>query len=240
MGGSDALGEKKLILIPLFNLRKVNLFAIVGLVSLVAESEAAASERYRVDGKRLYFNMNIESAEYALEPSLQRPDFAMFGAYILDFPQITTLVLTGRGGDGRVALRLAELIETNQLDVIAQGRCSSACTTLFLAGRNRFLANGASLGFHASTVLSEEERDFYERNRDRRGWKNVFDYVPSVYEFGYSDAMQYVAYFLRRGVDLEFTLHSLSIAPSEIYEPTREQLFKAGVLTSMVAPPDDF
>ena len=229
-----------MILHDVLHHRIVNLFVIFGLASLVVTGEVAASERYRVDGKRLYFNMNIESTEYELEPSLQRSDFALFGAYILDFPQITTLVLTGRGGDGRVALRLAELIENNQLDVIAQGRCSSACTTLFLAGRNRFLANGASLGFHASTVLSEEERDFYERNRGRRGWKDFFDYVPSVYEFGYSDAMQYVTYFLRRGVDLEFTLHSLSVAPSEIYEPTREQLFKAGVLTSIVAPPDDF
>ena len=229
-----------MILHDVLHHRIVNLFVIFGLASLVLASEVAANERYSVDGKRLYLNMNIESAEYELEPSLDWGDIAVFGAYILDFPQITTLVLTGRGGDGRAASRLAEQIENNQLDVVAQGRCNSACTTLFLAGRNRYLADGASLGFHASTVLAEEERDFYERNRARRGWKNVFDYVPSVYEFGYTDAIEKISYYLRRGVDLEFTLHSLSIAPSEIYEPTREQLFKAGVLTSMVAPPDDF
>jgi hypothetical protein len=229
-----------LISTDLLHRRIINIFVIFGLASLVVASEVAANERYSVDGKRLYFNMNIESAEYKLEPSLDWGDAAVFGAYILDFPQITTLVVTGRGGNGRAALRLAEQIEANQLDVVAQGRCSSACTTLLLAGSNRYLADGASLGFHASTVLPAEERDFYEHNRARRGWDDVFDYVPSVYEFGYTDAMQYVTYFLRRGVDLEFTLHSLSIASSEIYEPSREQLFKAGVLTSMTAPPYDF
>ena len=218
--------------------RIVNLFVSFGLASLVLASEVAANERYSVDGERLYFNMESESAEYELLPGLQSADAAVFGAYILDFPEIKTLVISGLGGSAQAAYNIIELIERNQLDVIAQGRCISACSTIFLAGGNRYLARGGVLGFHAPYLLPEGERAYFERNRERRGWNDVFDYVPSVYSFGVSAAVRHITYFSQRGVDIEFIIKSLNTPPDEIYEPTREQLYKAGVLTSMAEPPD--
>lgn len=218
--------------------RIVNLFVSFGLASLVVTSEVAANGRYIVEGERLYFNMESESAEYELLPGLQTADAAVFGAYILDFPEIKILVISGLGGSAQAAFSIIELIERNQLDVIAQGRCISACSTIFLAGKNRYLARGAVLGFHAPYLMPEGERAYFERNRERRGWNDVFDYVPSVYSFGVSAAVRRFKYFLERGVDIEFIIESLDTASDEILEPTREQLFKAGVLTSMSEPPD--
>jgi hypothetical protein len=227
-----------MISIYCFYLRPVDFFVIFGLASLAVVSEVAASGRYIVEGERLYFNMESESAEYELLPGLQSADAAVFGAYILDFPEIKTLVISGLGGRAQAAYSIIELIERNQLDVIAQGRCISACSTIFLAGKNRYLARGATLGFHAPYLIPEGERAYFERNRERRGWNDVFDYVPSVYSFGVSAAVRRFTYFSERGVDIEFILKSLDTASDEIFEPTREQLYKAGVLTSMAEPPD--
>lgn len=230
--------DKKMISNFRFSPKILNLSVIFGLASLVVTTEVAASGRYIVDGERLHFDMNVENSEYELAHGLAPDDAAVFGAYIMDFPEITTLVISGVGGSSRAAYRIAEIVESNRLDTIAQGRCLSACATIFLAGQNRYLARGATLGFHAPYLNPEGERTFFDRNRERRGWNDVFDYVPSVYSLGVSAALRRFKYFLERGVDIEFIIESLDTAPDEILEPTRERLFKAGVLTTMIAPPD--
>jgi hypothetical protein len=228
-----------MILIEFIKISQALVLAGVVLSSFLVTTEARAEGRYIVDGERLYFDMEIKSAEYQFTFGLEWDEAAVFGAYLMDHPDITTLVISGTGGSARAAYRIAELVELNQLDVVAQGRCHSACSTIFLAGQNRYLARGARLGFHASFIRPEGERAFFERSRETRGWNDVFDYVPSVYASGISAATRRVEFFSRRGVDLDFILQTLNTASSEMYEPTREQLYKAGVLTTMVAPPDE-
>ncbi len=228
-----------MILIDFIKISQASVLSGVVLSSFLVTAEARAEGRYIVDGERLHFDMNVNSSEHQLTSGLKLDEAAVFGAYLMDYPDITTLVISGIGGSAHAAYRIAELVELNQLDVIAQGRCDSACSTIFLAGQNRYLARAASLGFHASFVRPERERAFFEQNRERRGWNDVFDYVPSVYDNGIVAAVRFVEFFSRRGVDLDFILQALNTAPSEMYEPTREQLYKAGVLTTMVAPPDE-
>lgn len=53
------------------------------------------------------------------------------------------------GGLVSEAMRLADLIRARGLDTYTTDRCVSACTIVYLAGRNRYLREGAELGFHA-------------------------------------------------------------------------------------------
>lgn len=64
-----------------------------------------------------------------------------------------SLVLSGPGGDGLAAFRLAELIELHgqvSTTVPEKSLCASACTVTWLAGTRRSLEEGAVLGFHGA------------------------------------------------------------------------------------------
>lgn len=63
-------------------------------------------------------------------------------------PAITTVRLTSPGGRVVEARELGEIIRARGLTTVASGTCSSACTVIFMAGRERLLAPTGSLGFH--------------------------------------------------------------------------------------------
>ena len=63
-------------------------------------------------------------------------------------PGITTVRLTSPGGRVVEARDLADIIRARGLTTVADGNCASACTVIFMAGRDRLLAPAASIGFH--------------------------------------------------------------------------------------------
>ena len=69
--------------------------------------------------------------------------------------------------------------------------------------------------------------------KDKKGWQNEFDYVPFVYDVSYRDALETIGFMISRGVDIQFILRSQSEAPTDLWIPTRQELFKANVITSI-------
>jgi hypothetical protein len=63
-------------------------------------------------------------------------------------PGITTIRLTSPGGRVVEARDLADIIRSRGLTTVAAGNCASACTVIFMAGRDRLLAPAGSIGFH--------------------------------------------------------------------------------------------
>lgn len=63
-------------------------------------------------------------------------------------PGITTVRLTSPGGRVVEARDLADIIRARGLTTVADGNCASACTVIFMAGRDRLLAPAGSIGFH--------------------------------------------------------------------------------------------
>ena len=49
---------------------------------------------------------------------------------------------------------MAAMIRARGMDTYVRGRCLSACTLMFLAGRYRILKDHAQLGFHAPTAVA--------------------------------------------------------------------------------------
>src|SRR4029077_5021200 len=63
-------------------------------------------------------------------------------------PGVERLELESPGGSVSEGLALAELVEKHSLDTVVKTYCASACTMIFVAGRERILNTGAELGFH--------------------------------------------------------------------------------------------
>jgi hypothetical protein len=71
-------------------------------------------------------------------------------------PDIRLVELESRGGLVHEANLMVDLIEKNELDTLVRGRCASACTEVFLAGRQRFVGPDARFGFHQSGFMGRE------------------------------------------------------------------------------------
>jgi hypothetical protein len=67
---------------------------------------------------------------------------------LADNPGVRRIRLNSGGGSLAEARRLRELVLTRRLDTDSTRECSSACASVYIAGRHRFLHRAARLGFH--------------------------------------------------------------------------------------------
>ncbi len=63
-------------------------------------------------------------------------------------PSIRTVALSSPGGRLREAAEVARMVARRKLDTYVDTRCESACTFVFLAGRERAATPNARIGFH--------------------------------------------------------------------------------------------
>lgn len=64
-------------------------------------------------------------------------------------PGIQMFVLNSPGGHVGVGTRLYDMVKARGLDTYSTEQCASACLLPYLAGNNRYLQQGAKLGFHS-------------------------------------------------------------------------------------------
>jgi hypothetical protein len=69
-------------------------------------------------------------------------------------PQARIIHLGSPGGDLTEGHTMAALVRARGMDTYVRSSCLSACASVFLAGRNRLLKEGALLGFHAPTPVA--------------------------------------------------------------------------------------
>lgn len=133
---------------------------------------------------------------------------AAFAEQLERYPDVRTVELQGPGGRQSEGLRIAHLIETNELATVVTTHCASACTLAFVAGRERTLVGGAGLGFHAAKAPTVS----FDLNR-------TYDH-----------------YLEHRGVDAEFIRHAAEVPPSEMWYPAYDTLLAAGVVVLPARP----
>lgn len=120
-----------------------------------------------------------------------------------EHPSISKLRLDSVGGSIAEAMYAANIIAAHNLDTVVSEECVSACTVMFIAGKNRTLEKDGKLGFHAA------------RSAD-----------PTEHLFG-----SFRAAYARFGVDREFVARVEAFNPPGLWYPTREELVAAGVLS---------
>ncbi len=115
-------------------------------------------------------------------------------------PQVRAVVLDSEGGQIYEGRGLAILFAERGLDTYSFRGCSSACSTAFVGGVNRFLGSEAKLGFHQYRLDSDTILQFYkfydldvEQNKDLEIYraKNIDDeFLKRAFETP-SDGMWY-------------------------------------------------
>jgi len=75
------------------------------------------------------------------------------GKLLETHPEIRVIHLNSQGGRMPEADALRNLIQQHGLTTYTSGSCSSGCTVAFLGGRERWLGEGARLGFHQGRYL---------------------------------------------------------------------------------------
>ena len=206
---------------------------LILLLSFVLFSPASgfAESRYTILDDTLTLDMRIEEPGYEFDGGLDEYDETEVISYLFDHPEITTLRVTGPGGYLPTASAIAEYLIRHDMNTEAVGKCDSACAQIFLGGKTRTLAPGAKLGFHRPHLVKEQERQLYEENHVKKGWKDRFDYGIDTYDLAMLHMVKRIEYMLSRGVDIDFILKKYTTSSYDIWHPSKEELLKAGVLT---------
>lgn len=125
-------------------------------------------------------------------------------------PAITTLRLASPGGRVVEARKLSEIVGARGLTTVADGNCASACTVVFMAGRDRVITPASTLGFHRYRSPDKEQVEAEENMAiDRR-------------------------YFSTRGLPDWFIERAFATPNSGMWRPTREEMRLARVITAEV------
>lgn len=129
---------------------------------------------------------------------------------LLEMPKnpYTTLRLNSDGGRVIAARAIGNAVILHDINTEVTGRCASACTLIFLAGKRRHLLEGGQLGFHqylqTSSVQVLDTADEQEKDR---------------------------AYFRTRGVSETFIASMFQAKHQDIWFPDRATLAAAGIVT---------
>ncbi len=122
-------------------------------------------------------------------------------------PSIRIVHLNSRGGRVSEARRLRDLFASLGLTTYTSSGCLSACTIAYMGGQKRLIAPNAQLGFHQYSFPGTTDKDFRaEYDKDKRDW-------------------------LARGFAKDFVDRAFATPSSDMWQPTHQELFRAGVLT---------
>jgi hypothetical protein len=124
-------------------------------------------------------------------------------------PAASVIVLDSDGGNIYEARGLSKLIRDNGMDTRTESRCSSACTTVFIAGKRRSMTADAQLGFHQYRL----EADYDVPNAD-----------PAA------EQERDRAFYADSGVAEWFQKKMFESTADNMWFPTGEELIAAGVV----------
>lgn len=136
-----------------------------------------------------------------------------FQKFIDTNKNVEEVILSSGGGRMFEALKLSNYIRENNIDTYALNECYSACTVIFIAGKNRFLIDDAKLGFHA--VDSE---------------LNKHSFTPIVFSTIQSKVAKQ---FKSQGVKEQFLREMYNTSSKDMWYPTTQELLSNNVVTNV-------
>jgi hypothetical protein len=125
---------------------------------------------------------------------------------------VRTVRLNSNGGRIAEAQKISDLIRARGLSTFVTQQCVSACTIVFLGGKQRYLLSTARLGFHQPYfrgMTTNDQRAAIAREEAR------------LQHFGLSNA---------------FAARANAAAPSGMWFPEQGELLREHVVTSIVTP----
>lgn len=131
-------------------------------------------------------------------------------------PQISSIALNSIGGHIYEGRGLSKLLTRQGLDTYVYKECSSACTTAFSGGKNRYITKAAKLGFH-------------QYKQDLKVHKK---------SVGFHDAEEEqerdIELFQSRGIKSEFLDKIFKETSDNMWFPSHDELIAANVITEII------
>lgn len=122
-------------------------------------------------------------------------------------PSATMLVLNSPGGRLLEGERLSRYVRERRLDTYVEGMCASACTYVFLAGKERAATPNARIGFHQPSLAG----------LDVAGQRQAVSRMAEVYRAA--------------RLPEPFIAKISATGPEDMWFPTRDELIAANVIT---------
>jgi len=131
-----------------------------------------------------------------------------FEEAVAALPGLRNVTLSSPGGRHFEAARMARVVRERELDTRVEEECSSACTFVLLAGRERTARPGAPIGFHQPSFP---------------GW-GAADLNAAIAETK--------ADYRRAGISENFIERAMEVSSDALWLPSHEMMEGANVLTA--------
>ncbi len=125
-------------------------------------------------------------------------------------PEIRTIGLYSGGGRISEAIKIRDLIRTQNIDTYVYKKCLSACTVAFFGGVNRYIDQNGQMGFHGSRTPQRIE---FENNPDRDQYL--------------------VREIVSLGIDTNFAERAYMSPNEDMWFPSIAELTRAGFVTEV-------
>ena len=163
--------------------------------------------------------------------------FLRFDALLLNAPRVKTVFLASPGGltlEGRL---IAALVRKRGLNTYVEHYCASACTQVFVAGRQRVLGPEGELGFHQAVGVDESGETSALMAASTRKLSTV-----TVFGVNGNDTLRLA--YEQAGIDQPFIAKALARGHDDMWVPSPAELSASHVITRQadhaeVPPPDD-
>ena len=157
--------------------------------------------------------------------------FLRFDALLQHAPKVKRVYLASTGGltlEGRL---IAALVRKRRLDTYVEHYCASACTQVFVAGRERVLGPEAQLGFHQAVGVDESGETSALAAASSRSLTPL-----SVFGINGNDTLRLA--YEQAGIDQPFITKALARGHDDMWLPTTTEMLAAKVITRRTAQPE--
>jgi ATP-dependent protease ClpP protease subunit len=183
-------GKTRAALAALFVIAQF-LFLVVGGTMMIVGRAADTIDEYRDDpqyGPRGIRVLN-HGSEIEIYGTISRSVPDALSRVLASHPHVDLVSLDSKGGRVDPALRMMKIIRAHKLDTVVTSECTSACTVVFLGGKERWIAPAAKLGFHSASVWGEAsetvddriEKALTDSGVSRKFLDNTMDSVAVTY-----------------------------------------------------------
>jgi hypothetical protein len=168
--------------------------------------------------------LSADGTTVYLVGELVEGSFFKFDAIMLGAPRVKRIYLASIGGLAGEGRLIAALVRKRRLDTHVEYYCASACTLIFVGGRERVIGREAQLGFHQAVVV--DKNGIAKRVRQPTDRKLVPTQVVGV---NGNDTLRLI--YQQAGIDQAFIARVLDTRHSDMWTPPASELLAARVIT---------
>jgi len=157
--------------------------------------------------------------------------FLRFDALLLHAPKLKRVYLASSGGLTIEARLIAALVRKRHLDTYVEHYCASACTQVFVSGRERVLGPEAELGFHQAVAVDDKGET---KALTKAGTQRLTPLL--VFGINGNDTLRLA--YEQAGIEQWFITKALATGRDEVWLPSTVELAAAHVISRRAVKPE--